>query len=81
VPLSFFVDLVSARDSIVHADSQGEWAFQGKPRRVATRYRDLLSGELYFSDDDLQQAIENSVRQVKWYDDKLQERSGTRTAL
>jgi hypothetical protein len=73
VPLSFFADLVTARDSIVHADSQGEWTFRGKQRQVAMRYRDLLSGELYFSDDDLQEAIENSVRQVKWYDDKLQD--------
>ena len=33
-----FSDLVSVRDSVVHADSMAEWTYNGKTRRVPERY-------------------------------------------
>ncbi len=39
VKLEFFEELVTVRDSIIHADSAAEWEYPpGKPRQVADRY-------------------------------------------
>ena len=83
VKVDFFEELVTARDSIIHADSLVEWEYQGKKRRVADRYiygeladRDLGEPglntlEINLADDHLVEAVENSIEMVKWYDEKL----------
>ena len=38
IAVTFFADLVSVRDSVVHADSMAEWTYNGKTRRVPERY-------------------------------------------
>ncbi len=71
VPIDFFDDLVTVRDSIIHADSKSEWTYRGKKKQVAERYVNTASGEVEFTEAHLQEAMEKSVRQVKWYDDQL----------
>jgi hypothetical protein len=86
IKVEFFEELVTARDAIIHNDALAtEWEFQGKKRRVADRYvygesklsddelgeAGLNTLELNLSEDHLVEAVQNSVAQVKWYDDKL----------
>jgi len=71
VSIEFFEDLVTVRDAIVHADSRIEWSYQDKKRQVSGRYANATSGEVEFTETHLDEAIENSVTQVKWYDDHL----------
>jgi len=52
VPLTFFLDLVMARDSVIHADSKAEWLYNGMPRSVAGRYRNA-SNDLVVTEDQL----------------------------
>jgi hypothetical protein len=70
ITVSFFVDLVSVRDSVIHADSMIEWTHNG-PRRVPERYANTVTGEVNFTESHLREAIEVSIRQVKWYDERL----------
>lgn len=71
VPIEFFQGLSTVRNSIVHADSQVEWSYQGKQQRVHEQYINA-SGELDFKETDLHEAMKNSIAQVKWYDDRLE---------
>jgi hypothetical protein len=71
IPMDFFENLVTARDAIIHADAKSEWTYRGEKRQVSERYANTVSGEVDFTEAHLQEAIENSVRQVKWYDDRL----------
>lgn len=68
VPVLFFEGLVTARDSVIHADSKAEWE-HNRPRRVPKDYRN--DDELEVTEDQLKEAIEKAIRQVKWYDGKL----------
>jgi hypothetical protein len=70
VPVAFFEDLVTARDSVIHGDSKAEWSFNGKPRRVADHYRNAWN-ELELTEDHLKDAIAKAIAQVKWYDERL----------
>lgn len=70
ISISFFQELVTVRDSIIHADSRTEWVF-GNKRNVAERYANVSSGEVEFTNEHLKEAIEKSVMQVKWYDERL----------
>lgn len=70
VPCIFFEELVSVRDSIIHADTKIEWEFLGKKKRVASQYANASSGEVEFTQAHLQEAIEKSTKQVKWYDEQ-----------
>jgi hypothetical protein len=45
----------------------------GKTRRVPERYANVVTGEVNFRESDLREAIEVSIRQVKWYDERLDE--------
>jgi hypothetical protein len=38
IPVAFFKDLVTARDSVIHADSKAKWQYKGT-REVAKQYR------------------------------------------
>lgn len=71
IPIDFFKNLVAVRDAIIHADAKTEWTYRGEKRKVSERYANTASGEVDFTETHLQEAIENSVRQVKWYDDQL----------
>ena len=73
IAITFFADLVAVRDSVIHADSMTEWTYNGKTRRVPERYANVVIGEVNFREWDLREAIEVSIRQVKWYDERLDE--------
>ncbi|MCU1295927.1 MAG: hypothetical protein JWO91_205 [Acidobacteriaceae bacterium] len=70
IPISFFEGLTTVRDSVIHGDSQVEW-FYKRNRRVADKYANTDSGEVEFTEEHLQEAIKNSVEQVKWYEAQL----------
>jgi hypothetical protein len=65
IPVEFFTELVTARDSVVHADSQAEWQHNGK-RCVAPRY--AKDGKLRFTESDLNDALSKAEIQIEWYD-------------
>jgi hypothetical protein len=77
IPIDFFKNLVAVRDAIIHADAKSEWTYGDKKKQVSERYANTASGEVDFTETHLQEAIENSVRQVKWYDDQLYALQGT----
>jgi len=68
VPLSFFADLVTARDSVVHGDSQSEWDFDGSKREVAAKYMNFYRLEV--SEDQVTEAVEKTLEQLIWYEEK-----------
>jgi hypothetical protein len=73
VPVSFFSDLVTARDSVIHADSRAEWEYPaGSRRRVVGRYTNDY-GDVELDEEQLDEAIAKATQQVKWYDEKLHE--------
>jgi hypothetical protein len=71
VPIEFFQGLSKVRNSIVHADSEVEWNYLDKKQRVPERYINS-TGQLDFKEADLDEAMKNSITQVKWYDDRLE---------
>jgi hypothetical protein len=71
VPVQFFQALVTVRDSVIHADSQAEWEYLGKRRRVADHYTNYVGGVVDIDEDQVKEAVANAVKQVKWYDEKL----------
>jgi hypothetical protein len=73
VPLIFFEKLVTLRDAVIHGDSQIEWKHKGKIRAVANEYRSVLGADL--SEEQLQEAIQKAIQQVKWYDEKMRAES------
>ena len=62
--------VAAARDSIIHADSRAEWKHNGSPRKVAGHYRTPY-GDVNLSDEQLKDAIQKTIQQVKWYDEKM----------
>ena len=70
-PISFFQELEAVRDSIIHADSKTAWMFGNSRKHVAEPYADVISGEVAFTPAHLQEAIEKSIEQIKWYHDRL----------
>jgi len=69
VSIAFFGGLETVRDSIVHADSKAEW-MRGKTKRsVPIKYRDLSLEWVHVTEAHIQEAVDNSIKQVKWYDD------------
>jgi hypothetical protein len=70
-PISFFQELGTLRDSIIHAESKTAWMRGDKTKQVAERYADVSSGEVAFTRAHLQEAIEKSIEQIKWYDERL----------
>jgi hypothetical protein len=70
ISLSFFDGFEELRNSVIHADSNIEWDFQGKTRRVADQYRDSY-GQVGISDEQLEEAVDKMVEQVKWYERKI----------
>jgi hypothetical protein len=70
-PADYFVELETVRDSIIHSDSKAEWMYRKKLRSVAQRYRDSSLAWVNFGEDHLHEAIEHSIKQIRWYDDRL----------
>lgn len=68
VPLSFFEDLVTARDSVIHGDSQSKWDFDGDKREVAAKYMDVYRLEV--SEAQVAEAFEKTLEQLIWYEEK-----------
>jgi hypothetical protein len=69
--IEFFAGLVAVRDSVIHADSHAEWSYNGKTRRVPSRYVDENSGEIRFTEGQLREAVDLSIKQIEWYDKQL----------
>jgi hypothetical protein len=69
IPLEFFEDLVTARDSVIHADAKTEWTYKKKKRAVAKGY--CNGSELEITEDQLKDAIAKAIEQVRWYDERL----------
>jgi hypothetical protein len=67
VPLAFFEELVTVRDSVIHADSSLEWVHGKTTRRVADCYTDVWK-RLEITGDQLKDAARKAIEQVKWYD-------------
>jgi hypothetical protein len=71
VPVQYFEDLLTARDSAIHGDSQAYWRDDrsDEMREVATHYRN--GSELEVSEEHLSEAFAKTIAQVKWYDERL----------
>jgi hypothetical protein len=72
VSLDFFEKIVTLRDSVIHGDSRVQWG----GRNVADEYRGVQGVDL--SEEQLQEAIHNAIAQVKYYDEKIQERTSAK---
>jgi hypothetical protein len=68
-PATFFENLAELRHSIVHADSRAEWKY-GRNRAVADEFRGTF-GDVDLTDEQLKDAINKAIHQVKWYDEKI----------
>jgi hypothetical protein len=77
VPVKFFEDLAELRHSVVHADSRTEWDFKGQRRRVADCYRNAC-GDVELSEEQLKEAIQKTIEQVKWYDEQIRAKPAVR---
>lgn len=71
VPLAFFDDMITIRDSVIHGDAQAKWPHGGKEREVAERYRDLY-GNLSVDDEQFDEMVKNTTEQVLYYDGEIQ---------
>lgn len=70
IPTSFFFDLEEVRHAVIHADSQPQWTYNGKSKRVQPRY--APNGyRVEVEDEDLKDAIAKAITQIKWYDERL----------
>jgi len=77
VAVTFFEELAELRHSIVHADSRAEWDYKGHRRRVADCYRNAW-GDTALSEEQLKDAIQKSIQQVKWYDEQISAKPAVR---
>lgn len=69
VHIGFFQELVTARDSVIHADSKAQWTYKKEKRQVARRY--CSGSDLEISGEQLKEAVARAIEQVKWYDERL----------
>jgi hypothetical protein len=68
VPLLFFEDLITARDSVIHGDSQAEWIdHRNEKRKIAEKYG---SWRLELTEEQLAEAVANTLKQLMWYDEQ-----------
>jgi hypothetical protein len=74
VSVEFFEKIVTLRDSVIHGDSQMEWG----GRTVADEYRSVQGADL--SEEQLQEAIQKAIAQVKHYDKKIQAQTSTKAS-
>jgi hypothetical protein len=69
IPVAFFEDLITARDSVIHRDAKTQWTYKKKKRTVATHY--CNGSKLEITEDQLKDAITKAIEQVMWYDEKI----------
>jgi hypothetical protein len=74
VPVDFFEKIVTLRDSVIHGDSQTEWG----GRKVAEEYRSAQGADL--TEEQLQEAIQQSIAQVKYYDERIQAQTSAKSS-
>ncbi len=76
VPVEFFENLITARDSVIHNDAKATWEYQGRTREIASCYRNFAGehGELEMTEAHLGEAVEKAIAQVKWYTSNLPEK-------
>ena len=67
---SYFLALAEVRNSVIHGDSQRTWDYNGRTREVELRYA-RTPYQVEVSEQDLAEAIQKTVTQIKWYDQKL----------
>jgi|ERR1039458_1299532 hypothetical protein len=67
---SYFLALAEVRNSVIHGDSQRTWDYNGETREVELRYA-RTPYQVEVSEQDLAEAIQKTVTQIKWYDQKL----------
>jgi hypothetical protein len=68
--IDYFIELAEVRHSVIHADSQPTWTYKGKTRSVAPCYAPS-NWRVELTDDQLTEAIEKAIAQIKLYDEKL----------
>ncbi len=74
VSVDFFDKVVTLRDSVIHGDSQMEWG----GRKVAEEYRSFQGADL--TEEQLQEAIQKSIAQVKYYDERIQAQTSAKSS-
>ena len=63
---------MTVRDSVTHGDGQESWEFPpGTIRRVAPEYVNPC-GETEISEDQLKGVVAKAIKQVIWFDEKLE---------
>jgi hypothetical protein len=72
IPVRFFTELVDARDSIIHRNSESEWEYKGVPRKVAPIYVNAY-GRTQITLAGLEEAYKKAVTQIAWYSSKLRQ--------
>jgi hypothetical protein len=76
VPVSFFSDLETVRDSIIHGDSNVQWMRGTEQRRVPKKYREVnleTLSKFKLTDEQLQEIRENAMAQINLTDAHVQE--------
>jgi hypothetical protein len=65
-----FKKWIDVRDSIIHADSKAKWTFRGDPRDLEPRF--VQTGELSFTEADLNEAFQHMLSAVWWYENQVE---------
>ncbi len=74
IETSVFENLVNIRDSIIHHDSQVKWNYNGKDKEIASDFTNH-QGCLEIKEEQLEEAIRGSIRQITWYDEHLPQKA------
>jgi hypothetical protein len=67
VPISFFEDAVTVRDSIVHGNSEAVWMRGTESRKIADRYS-TASGQVSLSEVQLKEVASKAIEQFRWFE-------------
>jgi hypothetical protein len=67
-PTDFFKGLVTARDSVIHGDSRGEWDHKGEKRTIPPQYGGF---QLAVSEEQVTEAVEKTLKQIIWYEEHI----------
>lgn len=64
-PPAFFIDAETARDSVIHGDSQAEWLRGTETRSVDKRYRNAY-GQVSISQDQVEELATKCIKHLIW---------------
>jgi hypothetical protein len=72
IEIDYFDELATVRNSIIHGDSQAEWADDrsGKRRIIPDRYWSSYE-DVDFTDSDLHEAIDKAKQQMSFYEKSI----------